>query len=505
MTQRRKVSRTSRTGANKYSRVADFDPEEEPAQSTGSEDEFDDDDEDVGEAAREHYADVGSSKLRKPTEVSLGPQYAGAKVRRDAMLEDDDDEDDPFSKGFDDADSNEEDDDDDDVEEAAESENDVDADEDKDEDLDGDETPASEVDDEKDDEEEDSDEDETAKRKSRDDGIDRAELKRLMAEEQKSVASTLTEAAKADAGKGRAVKRQRLTFDTLLNTRIKMQKALAGTNTLAGLAESSITEADDTPDSAFRAAETAAFNLWQSLTSLRDSMTSAQTGHKRKTTTFEPDTPTSELWSYARGQETANQNNRNQVLEKWSAKARGAATIAPRNRLNPSANVQPSITDVLNTTISTSSDRFLKRARTPRSCAPYQVAQKQSYSEAVYDDADFYGVLLQSLLEQRNSDLASTINFDISKGYQMRREAKTKKDVDVKASKGRKLKYTVHEKLQNFMAPEDRGTWGERQAEELFGSLLGRRMILDEDEDDNADVDGEDKLDEEEALMLFRN
>ncbi|GAB7337846.1 hypothetical protein MBLNU457_4243t1 [Dothideomycetes sp. NU457] len=481
----------------------DFDPEEEPAQSSGSEDESDDGDDDIGETAREHYADVGKSKLRKPTEVSLGPQYAGAKVTRDAMLDDDDDEDNPFSKGFDEAESDEgdedegEDEDEDDIEEDAESE-------DEDEELDGDETPASEVGDE-DDEEEDSDEDEAPKRKIRDDDIDRAELKRLMAEEQKSVASTLTEAAKADAEKGRAVKRQRLTFDTLLNTRIKMQKALVGTNTLAGLAESSTTDANDTPDSAFRAAETAAFNLWQSLTSLRDSMTSAQTGHKRKATTFDSDTPTSELWSYTRGQETASQSNRNQVLEKWSAKARGAATMAPRNRLNPSANVQPSITDVLNTTISTSSDRFLKRARTPRSCAPYQVAQKQSYSEAVYDDADFYGVLLQSLLEQRNSDLASTINFDVSKGYQMRREAKTKKDVDVKASKGRKLKYTVHEKLQNFMAPEDRGTWGERQAEELFGSLLGRRMVLDENEDQAVDVDGDDTLGEEEALMLFRN
>ena len=480
--------------------VADFDPEEDPGQSTGSGDESADDGEDIGRSAREHYAYVGKSKLRKPTEVSLGPQYAGAKVRRDAILDEDDDDDDPFSRGFDDAES--EDEDDVDVEEGPDSEEDEE--DDDDDNLDGEETPASELD--EDDDEEDSDEEEQPRRKVKEDNIDRTELRKLMAEEQKTVTATLSEAAKADAEKGRAVKRQRQTFDTLLNTRIKMQKALVGTNTLAGIAESSTTDTDDnTPDSAFRAAETAAFNLWQSLTSLRDSMTSAQTGHKRKAPSFDSDTPASELWSYTRGQETSTQNNRNQVLEKWSAKARGAATIAPRNRLNPSANVEPSITDMLNTTISTSSERFMKRARTPRSCAPYQVAQKQSFSESVYDDADFYGVLLQSLLEQRNSDLASTINFDVSKGYQMRREAKTKKDVDVKASKGRKLKYTVHEKLQNFMAPEDRGSWGERQAEELFGSLLGRRMVLDENEEEVVDVDGEDKSGEEEALMLFRN
>lgn len=84
-----------------------------------------------------------------------------------------------------------------------------------------------------------------------------------------------------------------------------------------------------------------------------------------------------------------------------------------------------------------------------------------------------------------------------------RREARVKKRVDTKASKGRKLRYTVHEKLQNFMAPEDRGTWGERQVDELFGGLLGRRVGLGKGEregEDGGDGDGE-----EEGLRLFRS
>lgn len=60
------------------------------------------------------------------------------------------------------------------------------------------------------------------------------------------------------------------------------------------------------------------------------------------------------------------------------------------------------------------------------------------------------------------------------------RQFKVKKVVDTKASKGRKMRYTVHEKLQNFMAPEDRGAWGERQRGELFGSLLGARVRMEE-------------------------
>jgi protein AATF/BFR2 len=89
----------------------------------------------------------------------------------------------------------------------------------------------------------------------------------------------------------------------------------------------------------------------------------------------------------------------------------------------------------------------------------------------------------------------------------MRREAKTKRNVDTKASKGRKLKYAVHEKLQNFMAPEERGKWGERQTDELFGSLFGQRLGLAENLDEDAEEmaeDDKDAADEEAGLMMFR-
>ena len=87
---------------------------------------------------------------------------------------------------------------------------------------------------------------------------------------------------------------------------------------------------------------------------------------------------------------------------------------------------------------------------------------------------------------------------------------RVKKHVDTKASKGRKMRYTVHEKLQNFMAPEDRGVWGDRQRAELFSGLLGRRVGMGEANGEEMDVDGEgedgdmESRREEEALMLFR-
>ena len=55
-----------------------------------------------------------------------------------------------------------------------------------------------------------------------------------------------------------------------------------------------------------------------------------------------------------------------------------------------------------------------------------------------------------------------------------RLEKKKKRDAERGASKGRKIRYTVHEKAQNFaVAQPMRGQWGEDQTDELFASLLG--------------------------------
>jgi protein AATF/BFR2 len=362
---------------------------------------------------------------------------------------------------------------------------------------DGDESPATDMSDEDDDDDEEEDDNQQVE--------DKTELRKMMAEEQKTVAASLSQAAKADAEKGRAVKTQRSTFDSLLNTRIKLQKALIGTNTLTGVISESA-PSEDTQD-AFLAAETAAFTLWSTLNSLRETLESSRTGHKRKHATYTLDTPTEDLWNQMRSQELAATTTRVSILEKWNQKARGASAITTKNKLNNSSANQ-SIVDVLQEQLH--GDRLTKRARTPRSCAPLQLAAPAPAStvpSSIYDDADFYGLLLQSLLEQRSADsiaASSSISLSLPTGFQMRREAKTKKNVDTKASKGRKMRYTVHEKLENFMAPEDRNVWQERASDELFGSLFGRRVGLGEDVDEDVEEEGED-AEEEAGLMMFRS
>ncbi|TKA21783.1 hypothetical protein B0A50_08704 [Salinomyces thailandicus] len=465
-------------------RGKDFDPEtsDEDVDASEGEDGLEDD---VGvDDGREHYVDVGKSKLRKPKDVPLGPQYRGSKVRRDDVS--DDDEDDPFGKGFDEDES--------DVEEAggideSSEEEDEDAGEGSD-----DETPDTDLE----------DDEETTGRKlgaGRDDA-DYAEARKAMADEQRKVAATLSQASQADAEKGRAVKRQRTAFDGLLGARMKLQKGLIGANTVVGISKSELEVQRRGAAEAISAAESAALNLWSTLNDFREDLIATRAGEKRKRSSFSSTTPTSKLWARMLEQEEASQVHRTATLQKWSAKTRGPTAMPQRSRLNNTVQ-QSGIMDVIQEQLS-NSERLVKRAHTPRSCAPTQVANKVIEDSKIYDDADFYGLLLKELLEQKSSDSVSASNLDLS--FQIRRDAKTKKNVDTKASKGRKLRYTVHEKLQNFTVPEDRGRWGERQTDELFGSLFGQRLGLGEDEKAvDADEEVADGVDPAEAgLMLFR-
>lgn len=96
------------------------------------------------------------------------------------------------------------------------------------------------------------------------------------------------------------------------------------------------------------------------------------------------------------------------------------------------------------------------------------------------------------------------------------RGKKTKKIVDTRASKGRKIRYGihlhsqlahcpstdssalipnryhVHEKIQSFMVPIDAGGWHEEQVDELFAGLLGR--AFDGGKDSVEDVRAKDGI-----------
>ncbi|KAK1974520.1 apoptosis-antagonizing transcription factor [Colletotrichum cereale] len=580
----------------------DLDPEaeavEESENESGSEESADEN------AGTEHYVTVGKSKLREKEGVSLGPQYRGARVSRDALNdsgdEDSEEDSDVFEDAREDLDSNgeefddpetadlaadeaaagdedveipsdnafgdsddekldgfvsrgsslskdkkgsrdkrlkaadfisddeeggreeEADDDDEDSEGAELDDEDLEGSDGSDEDLLGD-LEGSE--DDKDDEElgseedededsegdsDDSDDDDQPRRKSSKADA-RAEQRKLMSEGQKALAATISAAAQQDAQKGLAVREQRKTFDGLLNIRIRLQKALVATNSFSAVESSSNDDSEEGGEGEqnsepYEAAEEAALKLLNTLDSFRASLLPAElaqqaAGAKRKRGDYDASTSNEAIWEGIQDAEQRASKYRKKVLETWSAKTRSAnVEVKSRNLVSTQTSVVASLEDQL-----LNVDRLVKRTRTPRSCAPAQVARKVNEDAEVYDDADFYQLLLKELVEQRTSDTGNGAAAQPTVRWAAMKEAKTKKHVDRRASKGRKMRFNVHEKLQNFMAPEDRRAWEQDAVDRLFGTLFGQKMELSEQASD-AEMEDDEEVDAEEAgLRLFRN
>ena len=488
--------------------LTDYDPEDDFRVASDSEDQELQEDE---SGARQHYVPASKSILRQRRAVSLDPQYEGSKTSRKRALDEERGRD-PL-EGFESDESS-------DVNGALES-----AGTDDDGELSGsssDDSQGSSWDGEGEDKDVQPADNGSFNREDGGIGthdnkvngrrrgeIDRDELRRIMNDERKSVAISIAEANQADAEKGRAVKRQRQTFDALLNSRIRLQQGLIATNAMTLIDKKGAVSLESM--NPVEGAEQSAMNLWNTIDLLRSSLHEARTGSKRKRLEVSTSTSNLDIWSYMGYHEAESQPHRRSVLQKWSTKTQPVTMKPAFSSLNQTAR-QPTVLDVIDDQLSNPA-RLVKRTRLPRSCAPTHVQQGVTESEDIFDDADFYGVMLKELLEQRSADAASSTQVDFAaQQWQAARQAgKVKKQVDTKASKGRKMKYTVHEKLQNFMAPEDRGTWGERQVDELFGSLLGREIVLGESTGDVDGMDGtnyngdDEDMAEEEALRLFRS
>ena len=85
---------------------------------------------------------------------------------------------------------------------------------------------------------------------------------------------------------------------------------------------------------------------------------------------------------------------------------------------------------------------------------------EHSLDDTVYDDFEFYDQLLKEFIASGKGNGS----------LQLKRKRKTKK-VDRRASKGRKLKFEVHPKLENFMYPVQESQ-SHVDTDKLFQSLF---------------------------------
>lgn len=101
----------------------------------------------------------------------------------------------------------------------------------------------------------------------------------------------------------------------------------------------------------------------------------------------------------------------------------------------------------------------------------------QLYSTEIYDDTDFYHTQLRELIEFKANSSSNPTEMNRQFVELQKLRKKMKKVVDTRASKGRKIRYVVHNKMVNFMARNDTTEWTDEGKTELYSSLFGARVV----------------------------
>ncbi|KAJ2784681.1 rRNA-processing protein bfr2 [Coemansia javaensis] len=487
-------------------------------QQSGSDD--DDEGSDDEDLKRKHYLDVGKSALRAHQGIGdLGPEYAGSRVSRKDLYGDDDSSLDDGSAVAEDESSMDEDDE-------AEDGDDSDEDDDGSDEQDG---PA--MDDASDsDSDSDSGSDAAGSEMADVQGGQRTggsgdrvreEIRRLE-EGEKALLSSITQTARSDVEKGKHVLNQTRMWEGALDARIRVQKMVAAANELPQPdAFGTLVEeryAGSGPEEAggnrLERARQSVRGLLGSLAALRRALiaqnpaaSKAQdaaepaAGAKRKAA---PDANGIEAaWEEVDGLSRGFRPFRDESLERWGNKVQvtaGAASLKKFKAVNQG--VMHQIGQAL-----ASSERLIERTQLKR--VDYKIIGKDDGAEdasgdeamvdahlkktdpEIFDDTDFYQQLLRELIESRMVDSNDPMgSLGVRWAAVSQRSGAKRRTVDTKASKGRRIRYHVMEKLQNFMPPIPAGSWHEDMVNELFSTLLGQRVpqsILDADVEQDQD------------------
>jgi len=313
--------------------------------------------------------------------------------------------------------------------------------------------------------------------------------------------STIRQRRDEDKRKGKAVSQQLSLWDSLLDARICLQKSVTASNRLPLPTQISDFTSDRRCLEACHALLREALALVRELSTLREGLTKEDREVKWKRRRVEDSTEEERRYAVreidnvdqdwgtlireasqdAAGLEHAYHPHLTRTLAKWSAKVAAVAPSAllPASRRKFSQGSSGGVISVgaqIEEVLQSDWPALVSRTRLKRSKGD-RVTSKHGDDEdedaenvEVFDDTDFYQQLLRDVIDAKGE---SAGRVDWMAGQ---RQKKSKTQVDTKASKGRKLRYEVHEKMHNFMVPVPlaAGAWHEAQIDELFGSLLGK-------------------------------
>ncbi|KAG5513637.1 hypothetical protein PMAC_000675 [Pneumocystis sp. 'macacae'] len=280
------------------------------------------------------------------------------------------------------------------------------------------------------------------------------ELKFFIQNEQKDLIQEITKTNQIEIEKGKHIQAQLKIYDCLLDARIRLQKALVAVNSLT--INHRITELNENK-TFIENAENESILLIDFLTDIRKTLIEAEKinidGPCLKQENYLNDHSIDFFYNDISNLDKQILTWQNEILLKWSDKVKTASTFS----LNKFNSFYQNVLDLIQENMK-NKEKFLKKTHVDKS------EKKEPKNKERFDDTDFYQTLLLDLIDRRMVDSGNTrgIRWSILK------QKKQKNNIDTKASKGRRLRYHVHDKLQNFMAPNSISLWNDEQIEYFY-------------------------------------
>ncbi|XP_050428332.1 protein AATF [Adelges cooleyi] len=279
-----------------------------------------------------------------------------------------------------------------------------------------------------------------------------------------------------DIEKGKAVRAQLALYDNLLLARIKLQKCLAAANRLPKPDSEVPINGSEVNDQAVKSLQQfldTLFNLKNKL--LTNNSNFMKTIDKDNADVLTDKIKHKDIDHYLQKQHDIFKPYRDDTIQFWNERTKLASGKAAKSDF--SAFDQPTLSQIEQ--IMADKNRLIERTRTKRS--KYEIvgdpeSLTKDVDAEIFDDDDFYHKLLRDYIEKKSADITDPSQLGKQWLQLQKLRSKMKRKIDTRATKGRKLRYTVHTKLMNFMAPNDQSGWTDEAKQDLYNSLFGKKI-----------------------------
>ncbi|KAH8244351.1 hypothetical protein KR026_007481 [Drosophila bipectinata] len=281
----------------------------------------------------------------------------------------------------------------------------------------------------------------------------------------------------AEIKKGVCVQNQLRIWERLLELRINTQKFTSKANQLPA-PETLKSLGNENPElqTVLDEAQERSSKLLQQLLALQSALHQQNSEMRKSVKRKQPDenesSPPKRFGSVLQSNFQQMTGYRNDVLLKWDDRTK---------LLTPGAGVKRKSVqedyDIIKKIDSALANRevLVEKSQTPKNNQPEHQLQENAPPQRlthIYDDTDFYHQQLRELIEYKASTASNMSEITKQFVELQKLRQKMKKKVDTRASKGRKLRYVVHKKLANFMAPNEASDWTDSAKSELYKSLF---------------------------------